>query len=130
MSENELKRIDIPRRTYRLPASDVERMWAMVSRGLEGDGKGELSAYFPINEMQWVNEERMVTQLKVLVTYCRKEVYFYERVRVKKTAKKTMVSCVCFIERAEWVEDGLLLVPHGSPYHENPDLLIVPEVDE
>ena len=130
MSEKELKRIEIPRRTYRLPASDVERLWSEVSRGLAGDGKASMTTFYPVIEKEWVNEERMVTQLKILVTYCRKEVYFYERVRVKKTAKKTMVSCVCFIERAEWVEDGLLLVPHGSPYHENPDLLIVPEVDE
>jgi hypothetical protein len=130
MSEKELKRIEIPRRTYRLPASDVERLWEEVSRGLAGDGKASLTTFYPVNEREWVNEERMVTQLKINVTYCRKEIYFYERQRVKKTAKKTMVNCQCFIERAEWVEEGLLIVPHGSPYHENPDLLIVPEVEE
>ena len=125
-----MREIEIPRVVYRLPASDVERLWFEVSRGLAGDGKASLTTFYPVNEREWVNEERMVTQLKIHVTYCRKEIYFYERVRVKKTTKRTMVNCQCFIERAEWVKEGLLIVPHGSPYHENPDLLIVPEVDE
>lgn len=117
----------IPREIYKLPKSEIERISTDIERGLEVDGKGTFTVFYPPCEREWVNEEKLVTQLKVFIAYCRREVSFYERTRDKRTAKATHVSHRCCVERIEWVPEGLLIVPHGSPYEGNFDILIVPE---
>ena len=123
-----MKHIEIPRRMYRLPKREIERLAEEVRGGLDGDGKSCVSFYHPSTPSPTVIcEDRLTVQIKVYITYRDRCIDFYEKNKVKPNVKKTFVSHQCIIERMEWVPEGLLLIPHGSPYHENPDLLFVPE---
>lgn len=125
-----MKTMEIPRRIYRLPRREIERLAEEVRGGLDGDGKSNVSFYHPPSvSPKLLNDERLTVQIKVNITYKDRSVSFYEKNKEKPNVKKTYSIHQAIIERIEWVPEGLLLVPHGSPYHENPDLLIVPEDD-
>ena len=118
----------IPRRIYRLPRREVDRMIEEVKRGFDGDGKGVITFYHPINPSpKLLNEETLAVQLKLTIGYRDRDVFIHGKSLKKRGVKATYTYPIANIERMEIVPEGLLLVPHGSPYEENPDLLIVPD---
>ena len=120
----------IPRRIYRLPRREVDRMIEEVKGGFDGDGKGYITFFHPINPSpRLLNEETLTVQLKLGITYRDRSVYLHGKSLKKRGVKATHTYPIANLERMEIVPEGLLLVPHGSPYESNPDLLIVPDDD-
>ena len=123
-----MKEIEIPRVVYRLPRREIERMAEEIRGGLDGDGSGVAMYYHPLNvSPRLMNDEDLTVQLKVTITYGKGHVFLHRKALRKPTAKATYTSPVCNLQRMEWTDEGLLLVPYGNPYPDNPDVLIVPE---
>ena len=118
----------IPRRIYRLPRREVDRMIEEAKGGFDGDGKGIITFYHPINPSpKLLNDEKLAVQLKLTISYRERNVFIHGKSLKKRGVKATYTYPIANLERMEIVPEGLLLVPHGSPYKSNPDLLIVPD---
>ena len=99
-----------------------------ASGGFDGDGKGVITFYHPINPSPTLlNEKTLAVQLKLTISYKERNVFIHGKSLKKRGVKATYTYPIANLERMEIVPEGLLLVPHGSPYESNPDLLIVPD---